>query len=581
MTIVMVKYWCRNRRQNLVGFTAACILLTTVCAPAAQSWAEPDWDIVAPSVLRIHVTGVDHAGKAVDSWGTGFVINNDGFILTAFHVIGRDTSGEKIDWGEAEGGKGPTITLEVYGNHGVPIMAPGKVMVAKADETLDVAVLKASGKDYRAVRCRTDRLPESRNAWGIGWRQGSDSYDHLGPGIANNSDVTDGDRYRFSNMTANKGNSGGPVFDENGRVLGIVTSGRNQILAPGNNETFATPLSSMGALLLYPGPCSFSQQTATSSQTDTTTGPIFLEGSIRDGQGNAVDAEISGGWDGSAKTKLPTTKQSDGRYRVELERVEHGKTFTLTVGRQGFQPQDILIRLTQGGVLLPPAFDVVLRPSAQPAPEVRDSDRSPDGRTLYFFPYALLDEALSGTVAQNITRNMPLHIRFGIVTKLSSFYRRAISVENLQENKNLAPLLEGISAANVAGLRNIGKRLNALGIITGLAGPHGEQSADPEIDVVSTYLLPADVTEDILPAEVIVEDVVRPKELYDPVFGQKLSRRWALRTILALAEKENRTKTNTTPQILAYLQKARLIAADDDERGWVDALVARLEGPGQ
>lgn len=113
-----------------------------------------------------------------------------------------------------------------------------------------------------------------------------------------------------------------------------------------------------------------------------------------------------------------------------------------------------------------------------------------------------------------------------------------------------------------------------------MAGPHGEQSADSEIDVVSTYLLPADAAEDVLPAEVIVEDVVNPKELDSPVFGQNLSRAWALRTILALAEKESRTNANTVPQILAYLQKARQIAANDDERGWVDALVARIQGQG-
>jgi len=452
-------------------------------------------------------------------------------------------------------------------------LSPASVVVVSEEEILDVAALRASGNNYRSVRCRTDRLSESRQAWGIGWREGAQSYDHLGPGIVSASDVADGDRYRLTNMAANKGNSGGPVFDESGQVSGVITSGRDQMLRPGSNETFATPLSSLTTLLPYSGSCSSSRP------TDTATGPLFLEGAVRDEQGNASDAEIFGHWDELPETKLAATKQPDGRYRVTAERVESAKTLTLTFVRQGFKPESILVRLTQGGALLPPVFDILLRPVSRASPQVQDNDRSPDGRTLYFFPYALLDQRLSGTVGQHINENMPFHIRYGIVTKLP-FYKRSISVEDLEKNNNLAPLLHGISAANAAGLRNIGKRLNALGVITGLAGPHGEQSADSEIDVVSTYLLPADAAEDVLPAEVIVEDVVNPKELDSPVFGQNLSRAWALRTILALAEKESRTNANTVPQILAYLQKARQIAANDDERGWVDALVARIQGQG-
>jgi S1-C subfamily serine protease len=86
---------------------AASLLLTAVFAFAAPSRAQPEWDAVKLSVVRIHVTGKDRvSGLAVDNWGTGFFISDDGLLLTAFHVIGRRSSGDKIDWGNADGGKG-------------------------------------------------------------------------------------------------------------------------------------------------------------------------------------------------------------------------------------------------------------------------------------------------------------------------------------------------------------------------------------------------------------------------------------------------------------------------------------------
>src|SRR5690349_5895405 len=69
------------------------------------------FDAVLPSVVRLHVTGETEDQGPVDGWGTGFFVDGDGYILTAFHVIGKkDQSGPPVQWREGS----PVIEVEMY-----------------------------------------------------------------------------------------------------------------------------------------------------------------------------------------------------------------------------------------------------------------------------------------------------------------------------------------------------------------------------------------------------------------------------------------------------------------------------------
>ncbi len=140
------------------------------------------------------------------SLGSGFVISADGFIVTNNHVIdGADQ-------------------VEVFFTDGVRL--PAKV-VGKDDKT-DLAVLKVeASRDLSFVEFGDsdlavvgDWVMAIGNPFGLG---GSVT---LGIVSARNRDIQSGpyDQYIQTDASINQGNSGGPLFDMNGRVIGINTA---------------------------------------------------------------------------------------------------------------------------------------------------------------------------------------------------------------------------------------------------------------------------------------------------------------------------------------------------------------------
>jgi serine protease Do len=156
------------------------------------------------------------------SLGSGFVISADGFIVTNNHVIdGADQ-------------------VEVFFTDGVRL--PAKV-VGKDDKT-DLAVLKVeSDRTFSFVEFGDsdlavvgDWVMAIGNPFGLG---GSVT---LGIVSARNRDIQSGpyDQYIQTDASINQGNSGGPLFDMNGKVIGINTA----IIARGGSSLgigFAVP----------------------------------------------------------------------------------------------------------------------------------------------------------------------------------------------------------------------------------------------------------------------------------------------------------------------------------------------------
>jgi serine protease Do len=156
------------------------------------------------------------------SLGSGFVISADGFVVTNNHVIdGADQ-------------------VEVFFTDGIRL--PAKV-VGKDDKT-DLAVLKVEsdhpltfvefGDSDNAVV--GDWVMAIGNPFGLG---GSVT---LGIVSARNRDIQAGpyDQYIQTDASINQGNSGGPLFDMNGKVIGINTA----IIARGGSSLgigFAVP----------------------------------------------------------------------------------------------------------------------------------------------------------------------------------------------------------------------------------------------------------------------------------------------------------------------------------------------------
>jgi serine protease Do len=154
------------------------------------------------------------------SLGSGFIISDDGYILTNNHVVaGADEIKVKLTDGREFKG-------EVKG----------------ADEKLDLALVKIVGKDHFPVALLGDSDTIKVGEWvmAIGNPFGLEQTVTAGIISATGRVIGSGpyDDYLQTDASINPGNSGGPLFNGRGEVIGINTA----IVAGGQGIGFAIPV---------------------------------------------------------------------------------------------------------------------------------------------------------------------------------------------------------------------------------------------------------------------------------------------------------------------------------------------------
>lgn len=134
--------------------------------------------------------------------GSGFLISSDGVILTNAHVV--------------DGAKTVTVKLSDHREY--------KARVLGADKTSDIAVLKIDAHDLPTVRLgNSDQLNVGDYVLAIGEPFGLEETATAGIVSATNRSLP-GDGYVpfiQTDAAVNPGNSGGPLFDAAGNVVGI------------------------------------------------------------------------------------------------------------------------------------------------------------------------------------------------------------------------------------------------------------------------------------------------------------------------------------------------------------------------
>ena len=163
--------------------------------------------------------GVGNDGKPITreatSLGSGFIISPDGYVVTNNHVI----SG-----GPGEGTKPVVSSITVT----LPDRKEYKATVIGRDIASDLALLKIDAKNLPFVefgdstRTRVgDWVVAIGNPFGLGGTvtAGIISALHRNIGLGGAYD-----RYLQTDASINQGNSGGPMFDLNGNVIGINTA---------------------------------------------------------------------------------------------------------------------------------------------------------------------------------------------------------------------------------------------------------------------------------------------------------------------------------------------------------------------
>lgn len=136
------------------------------------------------------------------SYGTGFFVSADGYILTNHHVV--------------EGADKISITLKDRTELDATLVG--------SDESSDVAVLKVAGKKFPALTvAKGDNLKVGEPVLAIGSPFGFDYSASAGIVSAKSRNMSREASVPFiqTDVALNQGNSGGPLFNKKGEVVGV------------------------------------------------------------------------------------------------------------------------------------------------------------------------------------------------------------------------------------------------------------------------------------------------------------------------------------------------------------------------
>lgn len=164
--------------------------------------------LAAPPALAQFEQAIQQVRDAIvtvetpDGTGAGFVVNSDGYVLTNQHVVGKATdisvklrSGEKL-----------------------------KATVARTGEDTDLCLLKVERKHLPAVQfAPSAQLKQGADVAAVGAPLGLENTLTKGV-LSSTAREVDGKRYIQIDAALNPGNSGGPVINADGCVVGVATS---------------------------------------------------------------------------------------------------------------------------------------------------------------------------------------------------------------------------------------------------------------------------------------------------------------------------------------------------------------------
>jgi len=138
--------------------------------------------------------------------GSGFLIGNSGYILTNEHVV-KDMSTARIRF--SNGSK-----------------AVGRVL--KTDPRQDVALVQIDNPPVSGLPFRLEDVPVATDVYAIGAPFKESLQGSLTKGIVSGYRRDNRGRWLQSDAAINGGNSGGPLLDQQGKVVGMCSSGMGE-----------------------------------------------------------------------------------------------------------------------------------------------------------------------------------------------------------------------------------------------------------------------------------------------------------------------------------------------------------------
>jgi serine protease Do len=197
--------------------------------PPPRFYAAPSKPSASRSVREL----VNQIGESVvqvrtpSSIGSGFIINEDGFLITNFHVIEGETQ----------------LSIEVYHQRDGQLERKSykQVRIIAINKFEDLALLKIEDKDApkfkNVLMGSSDALAVGERVFAIGSPLGLERTVTEGI-LSTKTRQLGGELYLQTTAQINPGNSGGPLFNMAGEVIGVT----NMKITFGEGLGFAIPV---------------------------------------------------------------------------------------------------------------------------------------------------------------------------------------------------------------------------------------------------------------------------------------------------------------------------------------------------
>jgi len=137
-----------------------------------------------------------------DGHGSGFLVSDDGYILTNEHVV-KGVKQVKVRWSDG---------FETVGE------------VVRTDARRDVALVKTDARRRAPLNLRLENVRTGEGLYAVGAPLDAKLQSTVTKGVASATRIVDGFTYVQSDVAVQPGNSGGPLMDEQSRVVGIAAS---------------------------------------------------------------------------------------------------------------------------------------------------------------------------------------------------------------------------------------------------------------------------------------------------------------------------------------------------------------------
>jgi serine protease Do len=220
---LVVNLWRKNKSAFAVAASFLILAFISIYSIQHSSKQNGSYEMVRRELVKIQnsqnrlIRNVNSKNKTerlpinpAQFGGTGFALTSNGYLCTNFHVV------DKADSIYVQNSKG-----EAY-----------KVKVVYQDPQYDLAILKIVDKDFVPLANLPYKLKKVNSGMGehvytLGYPK-DDAV--LGEGYLSSNTGFGGDSLSYQvDIRVNPGNSGGPLLDNQGNVIGVISAKENQM----------------------------------------------------------------------------------------------------------------------------------------------------------------------------------------------------------------------------------------------------------------------------------------------------------------------------------------------------------------